>query len=950
MADVANSFDGGTVGAGITAAGSGAGSGTAFGFVGIVAGGSATYTDVSYRGPLAGRFASGPTAGTCLAEYSTALGAQSSGELHGRLRFQLPSLPPDSGGVRVAVIADSTGAFRAELRVTNSGAVSIRGPAGTALATFTDPYVAGTWWDVGLSITVFSSTAGVIEGRKHDASGAVSQTLVSTASQNTLGAGGTNKCQIGMIRSMANFAVLVDDVAWSTSAYPSLPVSGTPAIRYGPWSGAVTDTSVTVTYVLAGTTTARLAIATDAALSAPTFSAAAAPDPDGVVKLTVTGLTPSTLYHYGVAPNDGPVLPGGRGQVTTFPPAHRPADFSLAFGSCQFNTPSDTTFAAILARSGPAGRALQLIHMGDLHYQDWDAGTTREQVYTQYMASLSSTSMAPLLAAVPINHLWDNHDWGGDDSDRTAPAGDVVAATYRQVFATYPLEASDGRGGYHSWVIGRIRMIQLDTRSYRDPQSGTETGTKTMLGLEQKQWLKDLLTGPEPVKIICGQYPWRDDGDGSGRWGSYSAEFAELADYLNATVPGRVYVIFGDRHYLAADDGTSVESRGVPQAGGAPFQQTSVQVGGAWSHGSYTIAPAVMQAFGWLDVTDTGTQITINYQGITSLDGASRVTMTTVFDTDTGDTSASSTDTLTLADRAGSTVVLNSATAQGLQLESSAGQTSARARAVADELPLTASQPQRRTVLVTAATDTVAVADAVTRPAAATSRTVAEPVALLDAAVRSGLACLRDTADVLSLHDAAQATLLGVITTTADTITLTATAGWSITRPAAATDQLALTGAATGVVALARTVTAALTVADVPLASTLHRVSAADTITLAASRDRAVSRSRAVPQAMALSDVAVRGAVALVRTVADLLALDDAAAARRAVAPWTVVDQIAVADAPVRALLVSRDTLEALVLLDAAGYGPPGPRPPIPHVHHVQMSVNATIVVYTAGP
>jgi hypothetical protein len=630
MTDVLNTFEGGTNGTTITTGNSGGGSGTAFNFIQTVSGGASVYTSTSpYRGTLSGSFSSGgTTAGTAYAEYSTAVASSSSAPVYGRFRFMMPSLPADATGVRVGVVTDSTGAFVAEIRVTNSGAVSIRGSAGTALATFSATYAAGTFWDVDLAVLVFSSTVGQIEGRRHAADGSVAQTLTSAATLNTLGAGGTNKFQHGMIRSIISTTVVIDDVAWSLTGYPSTAVA--PTVAYGPWSGGVTSSGFTATHVVGGVTSGRLVVSTSSALTSPVYSTAAAPDTDGVTKLAITGLSAGTQYYYGFEA-DGVLLAGGRGECKTFPSGV--ANFSVAFGSCQFNIPSDSTFAAILARSGPTGRALQLIHMGDMNYQDWASGTTTAQVYSQHLTSLGSASMAPMLAKIPMSYLWDNHDWGGDTSDSTAAAGNVVAATYRKVFPSYPLAATDGRGGYQSWVIGRVRFIQLDVRSYRDPQANTENSSKTMIGTEQKAWFKARLVDPEPVKVICGNYPWRDDGDGSGRWGSYSDEFTELSDYIDANAHGQVYAIFGDRHFLAADNGTSSGTRGIPQAGGAPFQQSSVAVPDTWSAGSYTISPSTLQAYGVLDISDDGDLITLAYSGITSLDGTTRVSMSTVFDT-----------------------------------------------------------------------------------------------------------------------------------------------------------------------------------------------------------------------------------------------------------------------------------------------------------------------------
>lgn len=246
MASVANTFEGGSNGATITTGNSGGGSGDAFQFVQIVAGGSATYTATAFRGTLAGQFASGATVGTCYCEYSTSVGAASTGQVYCRLRFRLPTLPGDATGVRVVVIADSTGSFRAEVRVTSTGAVSIRGSGGTALVTFAATYVAGDWWDVGLAVLVFSATVGQIEARRYAADGSVAQTITSLANQDTLGAGGINKLQSGMVRSIANHTVQLDDVAWSTAAYPAIDTtSGSAASTLPPVTSTAAASSRT---------------------------------------------------------------------------------------------------------------------------------------------------------------------------------------------------------------------------------------------------------------------------------------------------------------------------------------------------------------------------------------------------------------------------------------------------------------------------------------------------------------------------------------------------------------------------------------------------------------------------------------------------------------------------------------------------------------------------------
>lgn len=596
-------------------------------------GGVAVVSSPVFRGSRALQFTTG-TAGsltTYLERTTTNFTCTATGQLYLRCRFHLPAMPPDSTGVRVLVIADSAGAFIADLRVTSTGAVQLRNQADAVVGTLAATYSAGTWMDVGLAVTVFSTTVGVLQAARWDGA-TLAETVTSPATQDTVKAGGTIKRDVGAYRSITSFVAVIDDYDDSTTGWPQ--IASTATVTTGPWSGAVTASGFKVGYRLSGASTARLVVSTSSTLSSPTYGSAVTPDADGMVLLPVTGLAANVQHYYGVE-IDGVLAPNGRGEVRTFPTAGAQASFSIWFGSCQWTQPADSTYAAVLAKTGPYGRALMGVHMGDLNYRDWGAGATAADVVAQHMLSLGSGSMAPNLAKIPFNYLWDNHDWGGDSSDASAAAGPVVAAQYRRVFPTYTLPASNGRGGYHAWSIGRVRFIQLDVRSYRSAQTATDGPSKTMLGAEQVSWLQSELLRSEPVKVICGNYYWRQDATNSGRWGSYATEFQAINAFITANRPaiGGVYVLFGDRHALCGDDGNQTGAYGIPSAGGAPIQQGSVAPGSGerWSAGYYHQAPSTIQGYGWLDIVDDGSSIRIDYQGITSLDGEVRTQMSTTF-------------------------------------------------------------------------------------------------------------------------------------------------------------------------------------------------------------------------------------------------------------------------------------------------------------------------------
>lgn len=581
---------------------------------------------------LAGQFST-TGSGQAYFEYSTSVGTVAVGNpVYGSADFMLPALPGAGlGGTRIALILTAADAFIAEWRINDTGKLEQRTGAGGLTNTSVASVTAGAWFKVHLTIVTISATVGQLQCRLFldPNSNSPTETMTSLANLN-LGSTAAAKYRMGTARTFTDFATRVDNVRWSTTS--QLPVEA--GVLIGPVAGALTDDGFQVMYRTSDSAGQdhRLVVSLDAGLTSPVYSSAQVPDADGFVKLDISGLTADTPYFYGLEV-DAVLLTAGRGQVTTDPTAGSQASYSVAFGSCQYDTPTAVTFDAIKDYSGPFGQVRRFIHMGDMNYRDWDGSDTAADIRAQYQTSMASASMSPLLSEVAMTYAWDNHDWAGSFSDKTAAAGPLVAAAYRQVIPSYALPATDGKGIWHTWVIGRVRFIQIDPRSQRDAYNAPNGPTKTMLGAEQKAWLKDRLQDPEPVKIICDNMYWRFDALLGDRWGSYGDEFIELNDFIDTNSVGLTYVIFGDRHALCADDGSTAATRGRPQAGGAPFQQGSTGVSEVWSQGYYD-DPGTMQAYGLLHVTDDGDQITIDYEGKTAADGVTRITMTTVVEVD----------------------------------------------------------------------------------------------------------------------------------------------------------------------------------------------------------------------------------------------------------------------------------------------------------------------------
>lgn len=338
------------------------------------------------------------------------------------------------------------------------------------------------------------------------------------------------------------------------------------------WVGATTPTSAMVTARLSGQS-ARLHVSTTDDLSDPVTSEEVTAE-HGVAKLPIDGLDPDTRYYYGVEV-DGELDRERVGRLRTHPPAGEPADFTLAATSCAGFEPehpgtgdvaepqrvsNHPAFSDIRERD-----PLMLLHMGDIHYYDigsgvyvpgHDADTYRgafDDVFAQ-------PHQAGLYRDVATHYVWDDHDFGPNNSDGTSPGREAAAQVYRERVPHY--ELSDEQGIWHSWTIGRVLFAALDVRSYRSPNDDADGPDKTMLGAAQKQWLNDLLDSSKAALLVLLPVCRWMDTSSTDTWSSFAEERAELIDMFDSLGwSGRMCLVVGDLHAVAMDSGGNSPGR-----------------------------------------------------------------------------------------------------------------------------------------------------------------------------------------------------------------------------------------------------------------------------------------------------------------------------------------------------------------------------------------------------
>ena len=399
----------------------------------------------------------------------------------------------------------------------------------------------------------------------------------------------------------------------------------------GPWSGALTPSSVTVKAKLAHEALpARLVFSKSPLLTRRSYSPQVVTEAarNSVVEFPLSKLEPDTQYYYALEVG-GQLELSKRGEFRTLPKPG-PASFKFAFASCARTGSTLDTFDRIRENN-----PLFFMHMGDFQYLDIRTNS-RALFRAAYDSVLASPQQSDLYRHIPMTYVWDDHDFGGNNANRRSKTHEAVRLTYEEYVPHYPLPFEKDGPISQTFSVGRVKFIMTDLRSERDSVTNKDDATKSLLGDKQKAWLKQQLieaNGKYPLIVWMSTVPWignsatniyrnvrtneygfihhtnlvgRTNAQAGGRgfgqggaggtneisgsrtnssrgqrgrgaqpprtdddhWSVFTTERREMADFIKENGIKGVCIIHGDSHMLAADDGSNSD---YATGGGAPI-------------------------------------------------------------------------------------------------------------------------------------------------------------------------------------------------------------------------------------------------------------------------------------------------------------------------------------------------------------------------------------------
>lgn len=233
-------------------------------------------------------------------------------------------------------------------------------------------------------------------------------------------------------------------------------------------------------------------------------------------------------------------------------------DFTVAFGSCmyinetKFDRPGKPYGSGYAIFESIAKKKPDIMIWGGdntyLREADWDSKTG---IYHRNTHSRSIKEIQALLAKTQNFAIWDDHDFGPDDSDRSFYNKHLTQKAFKDFWGnkSYGISPEQNEGVFSTFNWGDAQFFLMDDRYFRSPDNRI-TGDKTMLGNTQFEWLIDALSASKAsfkIIVIGGQV--LNAVPDTENYGRFPEEKEKLLQEITDNKIKGIFFLTGDRHF-----------------------------------------------------------------------------------------------------------------------------------------------------------------------------------------------------------------------------------------------------------------------------------------------------------------------------------------------------------------------------------------------------------------
>lgn len=286
-----------------------------------------------------------------------------------------------------------------------------------------------------------------------------------------------------------------------------------------------------------------------------------------IVHYELNDLKPGTAYRYELVAADKRVIFAGGFRTQELWQWRKPApDFSFLAGSCSYFNEApydrpgrpyggDSTIFLTMAKE----QASFMLWLGDNWYTREVDYYSAWGLHKRAATDRQLPILQPFWHAMPHYAIWDDHDYGWNDGDKSYPLKEASRAAFNSYWAN-PSSGMNGQGIYSKFSWNDVDVFLLDDRWYRsndsmkDSVNGQPNPEKEMFGAEQLQWLKNALlqsnaNGGISFRIIATGSQMLNPNSPYDCFRRFPKEYDELMQFLKDNRINGVVFMTGDRHH-----------------------------------------------------------------------------------------------------------------------------------------------------------------------------------------------------------------------------------------------------------------------------------------------------------------------------------------------------------------------------------------------------------------
>ncbi len=328
--------------------------------------------------------------------------------------------------------------------------------------------------------------------------------------------------------------------------------------------------------------------------------------------VNLNGLEPGNTYEYSVFVNNQKT-PVASGEVTTqqlWQWRTPPPDFSFITGSCAYmNQPEydrpgkpyglDSSIFEAMAKEKSSFN----LWLGDNWYTRESDFSSDWGLYYRPSRDRGLPVFQHLLKAMPQYAIWDDHDYGPNDADKSY----IFKKTSRDVFAKYwcnPSYGANDNGIYTQIIWNDVAIFMLDDRWWRsddelpDSVNGKPNANKKMFGDEQMEWLKNALLFSTKNRNIS----FRIIANGSQMLNPISpydclkhfpTEYNDLINFITEEKINGVIFLSGDRHHSEIIKSERINNYPLYDVTVSPFTSTIAPASGSEKNNPFRVGAEI---------------------------------------------------------------------------------------------------------------------------------------------------------------------------------------------------------------------------------------------------------------------------------------------------------------------------------------------------------------------